>query len=155
MKRLASVVAWAVMTCAPAAHAQFVDTPVLTLAGAQGLVEAGLAYAHAHHLRQSIAVIDAGGNLMCFVRMDDAQLAGMKMALGKAKTALLFQEPSKGFADRVAAGRLNVLALPDMVPADGGLLLVHDGRIVGAIGVSGAAPEQDGQTAANAAASLR
>ncbi|TDV33626.1 uncharacterized protein GlcG (DUF336 family) [Paraburkholderia caballeronis] len=136
-------------------QAQIADKKALTLAGAQGIVEAALAEAKSSQLRQSIAVVDDGGNLLAFVRMDDAQLAGVQMAVRKARTALLFQGPSKGFADRVAAGQLNVLALPDMLPADGGQPLVYGGKIVGAVGVSGASPAQDGQTALKAAASLQ
>jgi glc operon protein GlcG len=144
------------LALAQGAQAQAVaDKKVLTLAGAQRIVEAALAVAKSNRLRQSIAVVDDGGNLMAFVRMDDAQLAGVQMAVGKARTALLFQGPSKGFADRIAAGHLNVLALPDMLPADGGQPIVVGGKIVGAVGVSGASPTQDGQTAVKAAASLQ
>jgi uncharacterized protein GlcG (DUF336 family) len=137
------------------AQAQVADKKVLTLAGAQGIVAVALAAAKANQLRQSIAVVDDGGNLLAFVRMDDAQLAGVKMAQGKARTALMFQGPSKGFADRIAAGQVNVLALPDMLPADGGQPLIYAGKLVGAVGVSGASPAQDGQTAVKAAASLQ
>jgi glc operon protein GlcG len=131
-----------------------VDRKALTLAGAQGVVEVALAAAKVNQLRQSIAVLDEGGNLVAFARMDDAQLAGVQMAIGKARTALMFQDPSKDFADRIAAGQLNVLALPGMLPADGGQPLIYDGKIIGAVGVSGASPTQDGQTALKAAASL-
>jgi glc operon protein GlcG len=143
------------LALAQGAQAQVADKKVLTLAGAQGVVEAALALAKSNQLRQSIAVVDDGGNLLAFVRMDDAQLAGVQMALGKARTALMFQGPSKGFADRIAAGQLNVLDLPDMLPADGGQPLLYEGKIVGAVGVSGASPAQDGQTALKAAASLQ
>jgi uncharacterized protein GlcG (DUF336 family) len=140
---------------AQSSQAPVVDKKALTLAGAQGVVDAALSAASSDKLRQSIAVVDDGGNLLAFVRMDDAQLAGIQMAIGKARTALMFQGPSKGFADRIAAGQLNVLALPGVLPADGGQLLVSGGKIVGAIGVSGASPAQDGQTAVKAAASLQ
>jgi glc operon protein GlcG len=143
------------LALAHGAHAQVADKKVLTLAGAQAIVEAALSAANSNQLRQSIAVVDDGGNLLAFARMDDAQLAGVQMAIGKARTALMFQGPSKGFADRIAAGQLNVLGLPGMLPADGGQPLVYGGKIVGAIGVSGASPAQDGQSAVKAAATLR
>lgn len=131
------------------------DRKALTLEGAQRVIDTALATAKANGFRQSIAVLDEGGNLIAFARMDDAQLAGVQMAMGKARTALMFQGPSKDFADRIAAGQLNVLALPGMLPADGGQPIVYGGKIIGAVGVSGASPALDGQTALKAAASLQ
>ena len=86
--------------------------------------------------------------------MDGAQLAGIQVALAKARTALLFQTTSKSFADRVLAGQTNVLGVPGAAPIDGGIPLMHEDKIVGAIGVSGASPAQDGETATAAAATL-
>jgi uncharacterized protein GlcG (DUF336 family) len=143
------------LSLADSASAQVADKKALTLAGAQKIAAAAQAAAVSNHLKQSIAILDDGGNLLVFYRMDEAQLAGVQMAVGKARTALNFQGPSKGFADRIAAGQMNVLALPGMLPADGGLPLMYEGKIVGAVGVSGASPTQDGQTAATAAAALR
>jgi glc operon protein GlcG len=137
------------------ASAQVVDKKALSLAGAQKIAEAAEAAAISNHLKQSIAILDDGGNLLVFFRMDDAQLAGIQMAVGKARTALNFQGPSKAFADRIVAGQTNVLGLPGMLPAEGGLPLMYDGKMIGAIGVSGASPTQDGQTAATAAATLK
>ena len=75
-----------------------------------------------------------GGNLLVFYRMDGAQLAGIQVALAKARTALLFQTTSKSFADRVLAGQTNVLGVPGAAPIDGGIPLMHEDKIVGAIG---------------------
>ncbi len=140
------------------AHAQtaasFADKKMLTLAGAQKIADAAHALAVANNYRQSIVVLDDGGNLLVFYRMDGAQLAGFDVSMAKARTALMFQTTSKSFADRVLAGQTNVLGLPGAAPIDGGVPLLHDGRIVGAIGVSGASPTQDGQTATAAAAGL-
>src|ERR1700743_2658375 len=83
--------AFLLLVLAHGAQAQVADKKVLTLEGAQGVVETALATAKSNQLRQSIAVVDDGGNLLVFVRMDDAQLAGVQMALGKARTALMFQ----------------------------------------------------------------
>jgi glc operon protein GlcG len=136
------------------AAAQFTDKKVLTLAGAQKIAAAAQAIAVSKNYRQSIVILDDGGNMLVFYRMDGAQLAGIKVALAKASTALLFQTTSKSFADRVLAGQTNVLGLPGAAPIDGGVPLMHDGKIVGAIGVSGASPTQDGETATAAAATL-
>ena len=138
----------------PAASAQFADQKILTLAGAQKLAAAAQAIGASKHYRQSIVILDGGGNMLVFYRMDGAQLAGIQVALAKARTALLFQTTSKSFADRVMAGQTNVLGLPGAAPIDGGVPLLHDGAIVGAIGVSGASPAQDGETATAAAATL-
>ena len=127
----------------------------LTLAGAQKIAAAAQAIAVANKFRQSVAVLDDGGNLLVFYRMDGAQLAGFRVAMAKAHTALEFQGPSKSFADRILAGQTNVLGLPGAAPIDGGVPLIQDGQIVGAIGVTGASPTQDGQTAVAAAATLR
>ncbi len=139
----------------PADVAQLADKKVLTLAGAQQVAAAAQALAVTNGFRQSIVVLDDGGNLLVFYRMDAAQLAGFQVAMAKARTALLFQTTSKSFADRVLAGQTNVLGLPGAAPIDGGVPLMHDGRIVGALGISGASPAQDGQTATAAAATLR
>ncbi len=132
-----------------------VTKKTLTLAGAQRIAAAAQAIAVANKFRQSIAVLDDGGNLLLFYRMDGAQLAGVRVAMAKARTALEFQGPSKSFADRILAGQTNVLGLPGAAPIDGGVPLIQDGQIVGAIGVTGASPTQDGQTAVAAAATLK
>ncbi len=137
------------------AAAQLADKKVLTLAGAQQIAAAAQAIAVKNNFRQSIVVLDDGGNVLVFYRMDDAQLAGFQVAMAKAKTALMFQTTSKSFADRVLAGQTNVLGLPGAAPIDGGVPLMHEGKIVGAIGITGASPMQDGETATAAAATLQ
>ncbi len=77
------------------AAAQLADKKVLTLAGAQQIAAAAQAIAVKNNFRQSIVVLDDGGNLLVFYRMDDAQLAGFQVAMAKAKTALMFQTTSK------------------------------------------------------------
>ena len=136
------------------ALAQLADKKVLTLSAAQKLAMAAQTIAVSHNYRQSIVVLDDGGNMLVFYRMDGAQLAGIEVALAKARTALMFQTTSKSFADRVLMGQINVLGLPGAAPIDGGVPLIHDNAILGAIGVSGASPAQDGETATAAAAVL-
>lgn len=139
----------------PPGDGALVSRSVLTLAGARKVEAAAEAHAAAHGYKQSVVVLDGGGNLVVFHRMDDAQLAGFRVALAKARTALEFRGPSKGFADRVLAGQVNVLGLPGAAPIDGGVPLMHGTELVGAVGVTGASPAQDGETAVAAAAAIQ
>jgi glc operon protein GlcG len=92
----------------------------------------------------AVAVVDPGGVLVYFERLDGTLTASSDIAIGKARTAVAFKRSTRLFEDGIAAGRLQNLGLPGALPIEGGLPLIEDGRIVGAIGVSGAHPEQDG-----------
>ena len=96
-----------------------------------------------------ISIIDSGGNIVMLHRRDDVQLSSIEIAQGKAKTALMFKRPSKVLDDAISSGGpgLRFLALKDIVPLEGGLPIVADGKIVGAIGVSGVLSSQDAQIA--------
>jgi glc operon protein GlcG len=96
-----------------------------------------------------ISIIDSGGNIVMLHRRDDVQLSSIEIAQGKAKTALMFKRPSKVLDDAISSGGsgLRFLALKDIVPLEGGLPLIADGKIVGAIGVSGVLSSQDAQVA--------
>ena len=96
-----------------------------------------------------ISIIDSGGNIVMLHRRDDVQLSSIEIAQGKAKTALMFKRPSKVLDDAIAGGGagLRFLALKDIVPLEGGVPIVLDGKIVGAIGVSGVLSSQDAQVA--------
>jgi uncharacterized protein GlcG (DUF336 family) len=93
--------------------------------------------------------IDSGGNIVMLHRRDDVQLSSIEIAQGKAKTALMFKRPSKVLDDAIAGGGagLRFLALKDIVPLEGGVPIVLDGKIIGAIGVSGVLSSQDAQVA--------
>ena len=93
------------------------------------------------------AIVDPGGNLVYFERIDGTQNGSSVVAQEKARTAAAFKRPSKMFEDAVKAGNTQFLKLPGALPIDGGLPLVMDGKIVGAVGVSGAASAQDAQCA--------
>jgi uncharacterized protein GlcG (DUF336 family) len=95
----------------------------------------------------AVAIVDHGGFLIYFERMDNTQLGSVEIAIDKARSAALFRRPSKVFEDAVAGGRTALLALRGAVPIDGGLPLVSGGKIVGAIGASGGTAQQDGQVA--------
>lgn len=101
------------------------------------------------------AVVDAGGALVYFERIDGTQSGSSEVALAKARSAAAFKRPTKAFEEALAGGRQAILSLPGAVALEGGIPLVVDGKIVGAIGVSGATSQQDGvcaQAAVNAVA---
>ncbi len=95
----------------------------------------------------AIAVVDHGGFLIYFERMDNTQLGSVEIAIEKARSAALFRRPSKVFEDAVAGGRNAILALRGAVPFDGGVPIISGGKLVGAIGASGGTGPQDGQVA--------
>jgi uncharacterized protein GlcG (DUF336 family) len=103
----------------------------------------------------AIAIVDPGGALIYFERMDNAQLGSIAVAIDKARSAALFRRPTKVFADLLAKGNALPLALRGAVPLEGGLPLISGGRLVGAIGASGGTGAQDGQVAAAGAAALK
>jgi glc operon protein GlcG len=98
----------------------------------------------------AIAVVDCGGHLVAFHRLDNTQLGSVEVALQKAKTSALFRRPTKAFEDTLAMGgaSLKILSLPGALPVEGGLPIIVDGKIVGAIGVSGVKSTEDAQIAA-------
>jgi glc operon protein GlcG len=99
----------------------------------------------------SIVIVDSGANLTYVERMDDAMIGSVETAHRKARCAVLFKRPTKVFEDMLTSGRMAVLSLPDVMPIEGGVPLIVDGKIEGAIGVSGGTAQQDGMVA-NAAA---
>jgi uncharacterized protein GlcG (DUF336 family) len=90
------------------------------------------------------AVVDGGGALVYFERIDGTQSGSSEVAVAKARSSAAFKRPTKAFEDGVAGGRQALLGLPGAVPLEGGIPLIVDGKIVGAIGVSGATSQQDG-----------
>jgi glc operon protein GlcG len=121
---------------------------MLTLNEARRYADAAIAAAQAQGLRMSVAVVDEGGVLLQLDRMDGASIISPDVALGKAMTALSFQEPTSAVAD-LARDKPDLLASLQrnvqfgIVASAGGLPIVRDGTVVGAIGVSGAAAGQD------------
>ena len=103
----------------------------------------------------AIAVVDDGGHLIAFERLEGTFPAGANVSIGKARTAATFQRPTAVFEDAVKNGRFSLTAVPDMVPLQGGIPILIDGQVVGAIGVSGAATaQQDTEIATVAVASV-
>lgn len=129
-----------VLLVAIAGHAQFAEKKTLTLDGAEKVIAA--AKAEAKKLNSPggvIAVVDDGGNLMALARLDGTFAAGANISIGKARTAALFNKPTKFFEDVIKNGRTSMVALNDFTPLQGGIPIVVGGQLVGAVGVSGAA----------------
>lgn len=126
----------------------------LSLADAKALAAAGSAKAKADGWNVVIAILDVGGNLIYLERADGTQLGSIEVAQEKARTALLFKRPTKVFEEAILGGKVHMLSLPGATKVEGGLPLMKDGELVGAIGVSGVMSSQDGQVAAAAQAAL-
>ena len=103
------------------------------------------------------AIVDTAGDLVYFEKLDGTQAASVDIAVDKARSAARFKRPTKALQDVLAAGGegLRMLGLHGAVPVEGGLLLIIDGKIVGAIGVSGGTSPQDGQSAKAGADSVK
>ena len=128
----------------------------ITLTQARAVMAAAEAEALAHDWPMVIAIVDSGGHLVMLHALDQAQHGSVPVAQGKAETAVNFRRPSKLFEDAVASGSLGwrLLGMPNLLPLDGGLPLIVEGRVVGAIGVSGMQSTQDAQVAAAGAAAI-
>ena len=128
--------------------------PVLTLEDAKRIAAAAEDEAHQNDWRVVIAVVDDGGHLLYLQRSHATQFGSVETAICKARAAVAFQRPTKASEDAVLSGRLIHLALPGVIPAEGGVPLEIDGVIVGGLGISGVRSFQDGQIAAAGAAAL-
>jgi len=137
----------AVALMAGTGSAQLAEKKTLTLAIAKQIAAAAETEANNNKFTMVIAIMDDGGNLIYLERMDDTQLASTEIAQRKAHTALAFKRPTKALEDMVAGGRNVILSFPGAVPVEGGLPLMADGKIIGAIGVSGGTSPQDGTVA--------
>ena len=130
---------------APLQAQQLAVKKALTLDIAKRIAAAAEKTAVANNLHMFILVMDDGGNLMYLERMDDAQLGSFEVALEKARSAVYFKRPTKMFEQALHdQGYTPVLKVPGALPVEGGIPLVVDGQLVGAIGVSGGTPQQDG-----------
>lgn len=116
---------------------------------AKSVAAASIAEARKSNWKVAVAIVDTGGYLVYFEKMQDAQTGSVDVAIEKARTAALFRRPTKMFQDGVAAGGegLRLLRLTGAVPIDGGVPIIVDGKVIGAVGVSDATSEQDGQVA--------
>lgn len=128
--------------------------PLLTLEDAKRVAAAAEAEALHNDWHVVIAVVDDGGHLLYLQRSHGTQFGSVETAIAKAHAAIAFQRPTKASEDAVLSGRLIHLALPGVIPAEGGVPLTLDGVTVGGLGISGVRSFQDGQIATAGAAAL-
>ena len=135
-------------------------TPIglsISLENAKKAVAAALAETRKNGWLMAAAVVSPGGYLVYYEKMDNTQLGSADVAIDKARSAALYKRPTKAFQDAVAGGGagLRVFALKGAVPVEGGLPIVVDGKLIGAIGLSGDTSDHDGQCAAAGVAALK
>jgi glc operon protein GlcG len=122
-------------------------TKYITLEDAKKAMAAAEAVARKNNWNVAIAIVDAGGSLILFQKIDDTQLGSVNIAIGKARTAVHFKRPTKALEEMIVGGRQVFLALEGITPLQGGLPVMADGKLIGAVGVSGVLSTQDEQVA--------
>jgi glc operon protein GlcG len=145
--------------CATTALAQMPNPYGMSVTGevAKKAAAAALAEARKNNWTMAAAIVDTAGDLVYFEKVDGTQAASTLIALDKARSAVRFKRPTKALQDVLAAGGegLRLLALQGAVPVEGGIPLLMDGKIVGAIGLSGGTSQQDGQCAQAGAGTVK
>lgn len=129
----------------------------ISLEEAKKPAAAALAEAAKNKWTMAVAIVDTSGNLIYYEKMDNTQIASATVAIEKARSAAIYKRPTKALQDALAAGGtgLRILRLHDAIPVEGGVPLIIDGKIVGAIGVSGNSSEHDNQCAMAGAAVVK
>jgi uncharacterized protein GlcG (DUF336 family) len=140
------------LTLAPAADP--VTKKTMGLALARELTAAAEAEARKNNWNVVIVIVDETGNLVTLNRMDDTQYGSIDVAQKKARTAAKFRRSTRVFSDRVTKGDPSPLSIPDVIAIPGGLPFAVDGKVIGAIGVSGVTSDQDEQIANAAVAAF-
>ncbi len=143
MRILSVAILLAGLWSVPGSAGELPSKSVLPLDFAKEIIAAAEAEAARRGATVVIAVVDDGGHLIALHRLDDTQVASVEVGIGKARTAAIFRRPSKVFEDQVRDGRVATLALPGATPLQGGLPIVANGKVIGAIGVSGNTPQED------------
>jgi len=158
MMRKIILTAIAVLAAAPA-FAQLLNPygASVNLDNARKIAAAAVAEAGKNNLKMAIAIVDTAGDLVYFEKMDGTQVASVNIAQDKARSSVRFKRPTKAMQDVLAQGGAGVrfLALQGAIPVEGGIPLVMNGQIVGAIGASGGTSDQDGQVAKAGADSVK
>ena len=121
----------------------------ISLEDAKKPAAAALAEARKNNWTMAVAVVDTSGNLVYYEKMDNTQIGSATVAIDKARSAVLYKRPTKAMQDALAAGGVNlrILTLKGAEPVEGGIPLISNGKIIGAIGVSGDSSDHDGQCA--------
>jgi uncharacterized protein GlcG (DUF336 family) len=143
-----------ILLAVPASGAGLPTKKVITLQVAKRVAEVAEAEAVRRKATVVIVLVDDGGHLLVLHRLDDTQVASVEVGIGKARTAAIFRRPSRVFEEQIKDGRVAALALPGATPLQGGIPLVHEGKVIGAIGVSGNTPQEDEDIAKAGAAGL-
>jgi glc operon protein GlcG len=131
------------------------DVRTLTLEGAKVMAEAAERLATERGWTVAVAVVDAGGGLILFHCLDETQAASQEIAVLKARTAARLHRPTKALEESIAGGRVALLSVPDMLSLEGGVPVRVNGKVIGAIGVSGMGSAQDAEVAAAGVAVFR
>lgn len=159
LMRLAGVASLTALAMAgaatPVALGQTLDKKVLSLAAARKIAAAAQEAARAKGKDVVIVVVDDAGFMLLLERMDGAQVASVNVGIGKARTAAIYRRPSREFEEQIRNGRVAALALAEATPLQGGVPVLLDGRVVGAIGVSGDSPQVDEDIAIAGAAAFK
>jgi uncharacterized protein GlcG (DUF336 family) len=145
LRSLCCLAAMAVLT--PAQTLQLPSRKVLTLEAVKAILAGAEAHANANKWTVTISVTDAGGHLLALHRLDGSAASAIELSQRKARTAAIYKRPSKYYQESLQSGRQALLAFPDVVASEGGVPIVVDGEIIGAVGVSGVLPNQDGEIA--------
>jgi len=135
-------------------NAQLLEKKTLSLEAADKVAAAAEAEAKKRNATVVIVVVDDGGYPLVLKRLDDTQVASVEVGIGKARTAAIFRRPSREFEEQIKNGRVASLVLPGATPLQGGVPLIANGKVVGAIGVSGNTPQEDEDIALAGAAAF-
>ena len=127
-------------------HAQLLDKKTLSLEAANKIIAGAIIEAKANNWSVDIAIVDEGGHLLSFQRMDGASIGAIDAAIGKARTSSIYIRPTKAL-EEAAKTRPAIVTLPNSVQLQGGVPIVVNGQIVGAVGVGGVTSQQDEQIA--------
>ncbi len=127
-------------------HAQLLDKMTLSLEAANKIIAGAMIEAKANNWAVDIAIVDEGGHLLSFQRMDGASIGAIDAAIGKARTSSIYRRPTK-VLEEAAKTRPAIVTLPNSVQLQGGVPIVVNGQIVGAVGVGGVTSQQDEQIA--------
>jgi uncharacterized protein GlcG (DUF336 family) len=146
--------------CALGTESQMLPNPYglpISVENAKKVAATALAEAVKNKWTMAVAVVDPNGDLVYYEKMDNTQLGSAKVSINKARSAALYKRPTKALQDALAGGGagLRVLALEGAVPVEGGVPLVADGKIIGAVGVSGDTSDHDGVCATAGAAIIK
>lgn len=147
MKYLWCAVVLVLMTAEVAPVAELATKKALTLEVAKRIAAVSAEHARKNQWTVVICLVDDGGHLVYFERMDNVQTGSIQVAIKKTECAAAFKRPTRLFEEAVAEGRTALVSLPGGMPFDGGVPITVDGQIIGAVGVSGATAQQDGMIA--------